>query len=94
MVIYFGFAILLVALCLPGETRVTVCRTQARPLAGDDQVTQHLSHELERVSGTDIAARHFEKDATTINELCIESTIMNYEVYRFLYTIVKADVLK
>ena len=30
----------------------------------------------------------------TINELCIESSMMDYEVYRFLYLMVKAGVLE
>jgi len=30
----------------------------------------------------------------TINELCIESSMMDYEVYRFLYLMVKASVLE
>ena len=30
----------------------------------------------------------------TINEICVESSMMDYEVYRFLYLMVKAGVLK
>ncbi|MDG5468241.1 hypothetical protein P9J64_07905 [Deltaproteobacteria bacterium IMCC39524] len=30
----------------------------------------------------------------TINEICVESSMMDYEVYRFLYLMVKAEVLK
>jgi hypothetical protein len=30
----------------------------------------------------------------TINEICVESSMMDYEVYRFLYMMVKAGVLK
>ena len=30
----------------------------------------------------------------TINEICVDSSMMDYEVYRFLYLMVKAGVLK
>jgi hypothetical protein len=30
----------------------------------------------------------------TINEICVDSSMMDYEIYRFLYLMVKARVLK